>query len=97
MVAGSPLDEWRFLIGTWKSSAKDQFSEKGVVEGVAVFSYEPREAFIMAKGENSCEGRLLNKSVSILSMTVPRSSDVRRSFLMGLLIMKWNVQGARMR
>jgi len=66
MVAGSPMDEWRFLIGTWKSSAKDQFGEKGVVEGVAVISCEPSEAFIMAKGENSCEGRLLNKSISIL-------------------------------
>jgi len=66
MSAGSPLDEWRFLVGTWKSSAKGQFGEKGVVEGVTVFSYEPSEAFITAKGENSCEGRLLNKSISIL-------------------------------
>ena len=80
MVAGSPLDEWRFLIGTWKSSAKDQFGEKGVVEGVAVFSCEPGEAFIMAKGENSCEGRLLNKSISILFYDNTEKKFRRKTF-----------------
>ena len=63
----SPLDDWRFLIGTWKSKTEGgQFGETGVIEGLTVFSYEPSEAFIMATGENRCEGRLLNKSVSIL-------------------------------
>jgi hypothetical protein len=67
MSKKSPLDDWRFLIGTWKSKTEGgQFGETGVIEGVAVFSYEPSEAFIMAKGENWCEGRLLHKSVSIL-------------------------------
>ena len=80
MVAGSSLDEWRFLIGTWKSSAKDQFGEKGVVEGVAVFSYEPSEAFIMAKGENSCESRLLNKSVSVLFYDSAEKKFRRKTF-----------------
>lgn len=67
MVAGSPLDEWRFLIGTWKGKAEGgQFGVKGTVEGIGIFSFEPSEMFIMATGENRCEGRLLNKSVSVL-------------------------------
>lgn len=67
MSASSPLDDWRFLVGTWKGKAEGgQFGVKGVVEGFGVFSCEPSEMFIMATGENRCEGRLLNKSVSIL-------------------------------
>jgi hypothetical protein len=63
----SPLDDWKFLIGTWKGKTKSgQFGEKGMIEGTAVFSYEPSESFIMGTGENRCEGRLLNKSISIL-------------------------------
>jgi hypothetical protein len=61
------LDEWRFLVGTWKGRTKPgQFGEKGVIDGKAVFSFEPSESFIMGVGENRCEGRLLNKSISIL-------------------------------
>ncbi|HML03063.1 MAG TPA: hypothetical protein VK487_06780 [Candidatus Bathyarchaeia archaeon] len=45
---------------------RGQFGEKGVIEGKAVFSCEPSESFIMGTGENRCEGRLLNRSVSIL-------------------------------
>jgi hypothetical protein len=64
---GSPLDDWRFLVGTWKGKTKaGQFGEKGVIEGKVVFSCEPSDSFIMGVGENWCEGRLLNKSVSIL-------------------------------
>jgi hypothetical protein len=63
----SRLNEWRFLVGTWKGKTKaGQFGEKGVIEGEAVFSCEPSESFIMGVGENWCEGRLLNKSISIL-------------------------------
>jgi hypothetical protein len=80
MSAKSPLDDWRFLIGTWKSHAKDQFGEKGVVEGVAVMSYEPSEAFIMAVGENRCEGRLLNKSVSLFFYDSVKQKFRRKTF-----------------
>jgi hypothetical protein len=67
MSATSPLDEWRFLIGTWKGKAEGgQFGQKGTVEGIAVFSCEPSAMFVMATGENWCEGQLLNKSMSIL-------------------------------
>jgi hypothetical protein len=65
MSANSLLDEWHFLIGTWESKSEGQFGEKGIIEGVTVFSFEPSEMFIMAKGENWCEGRLLNKSISL--------------------------------
>jgi hypothetical protein len=67
MTSNSPLGEWKFLIGTWKGKTKaGQFGEKGVIEGTAVFSCKPSESFIMGTGENWCEGRLLNKSISIL-------------------------------
>lgn len=66
MSSSSPLDEWRFLIGTWKGTSKGQFGEKGVIEGVAVFSSEPSEAFIMEKGEGSSEGHFVNRSISLL-------------------------------
>jgi hypothetical protein len=67
MTSNSPLDEWRFLIGTWKGKTKPgQFGEKGIIEGRTVFSCEPSESFIMGVGENTCDGRLLNKSISIL-------------------------------
>ena len=67
LTSNSPLDEWKFLIGAWKGKAEGgQFGEKGVIEGKAVFSCEPSESFIMGVGENWCEGRLLNKSISIL-------------------------------
>jgi hypothetical protein len=67
MASNSPLDEWKFLIGTWKGKTEGgQFGEKGVIEGKAVFSCEPSESFIMGTGENRCEGRFLNKSISIL-------------------------------
>lgn len=58
---------WRFLVGTWKGKTKaGQFGGKGVIEGKVVFSCEPSDSFIMGVGENWCEGRLLNKSISIL-------------------------------
>jgi len=67
LTSNSPLDDWKFLIGTWKGKTKaGQFGEKGVIEGRAVFSREPSGSFIMGTGENWCEGRLLNKSISIL-------------------------------
>jgi hypothetical protein len=67
MTSNSSLDEWKFLIGTWKGKTKaGQFGEKGVIEGIALFSCEPSGSFIMGTGENWCEGRLLNKSISIL-------------------------------
>ncbi len=63
----SPLDDWRFLIGTWNGKSESgMFGEKGVVEGRVVFSCDPGESFIMSSGENHCEGRLLNKAVSFL-------------------------------
>jgi len=80
MNPNSPLDEWRFLVGEWKSRAKDQFGEKGMIEGVAVFSMEPSEKFIMVSGESRCEGRLLNKSISLLFYDEAEQKFKRKSF-----------------
>jgi hypothetical protein len=66
MAAGSPLDAWKFLVGEWRGTAKDQFGEKGVIEDVAVFSLEPSERFVTSRGEGWCEGRLLNRSLAVM-------------------------------
>jgi hypothetical protein len=66
MSSGSRLDEWGFLVGEWKGTAKDQFGEKGVTESKHVFSIEPSEKFVMGKHEAWNEGRLVNKSISLL-------------------------------
>lgn len=80
MKAASPLDDWQFLIGTWKGTARDEFGEKGVIEGITVISYEPSEAFITAQGENRSEGRLLNKSISILFYDGTEGKFKRKTF-----------------
>ena len=67
MSEKSPLDDWRFLLGTWKGRAEGgQFGVKGMIEGVVVFSCEPSAMFIMGTGENRSEGQLLHKSISML-------------------------------
>lgn len=67
MASKSPLDDWNFLVGTWKGKTEgSQFGIKRTIEGVGVFSCEPGDMFIMATGENRCDGQLLHKSISIL-------------------------------
>jgi len=80
MSAGSPFDAWRFLIGKWKGKAESQFGEKGMVESTVVFSLEPSDEFIMANGESRCEGRLLNKAVSLLFYDSAAGKFRRKSF-----------------
>jgi len=65
-MADSPLDAWKFLVGTWRGTATDQFGEKGVVETVATSAPEPSERFLMTQGESRCEGRLLNRSLAVM-------------------------------
>ena len=51
-----------------------------MIEGVAVCTFEPSEAFIMVKGENRLEGRLLNKSISILFYDKTAQKFKRKTF-----------------
>jgi len=62
----SPLDDWKFLVGTWRGASKDQFGEKGVVETTATYTLEPGDRFLTARGEAVCEGRVLNRSLSVM-------------------------------
>lgn len=80
MSSESPLDQWRFLIGKWKGVAKDEFGEKGVTESAYVFSMEPSEKFIMGKHEAWNNGRLVNKSVSLLFYDPKEQKFRRKSF-----------------
>jgi len=66
MAAASPLEAWKFLVGEWRGTAKDQFEEKGTVEDVATFNAEPSERFLTTRGEAWCEGRLLNRSLAVM-------------------------------
>ncbi len=80
MSSGSPLEEWQFLAGEWKGTSKDEFGEKGVTESVAIFSIEPSKKFIMGKHEAWNEGRLVNKSVSLLFYDKNEQKFKRKSF-----------------
>lgn len=80
MSSDSPLNEWRFLVGEWKGTSKDEFGEKGIIESVVVFSLEPSERFIMAEGETWNEGRLVNRSISLLFYDSNEQKFKRKSF-----------------
>lgn len=80
MSSSSLLDEWRFLIGEWKSTAENQFGEEGKIEGVAVFSSEPSDKFIMAKGETRSGSRLVNKSISLFFFDPAEKKFRRKTF-----------------
>jgi hypothetical protein len=80
MGSSSPIDDWRFLVGKWKGTAKDEFGEKGVTESTATFSMEPSEKFIMGKGEAWNQGRLVNKSITILFYDSAAQKFRRKSF-----------------
>ena len=67
MAAESPFDRWRFLVGTWRGTTPgDQFGETGEVADAAVFSLEPGERFLLTRGEATCEGRVLNRSLAVM-------------------------------
>lgn len=80
MSLGSRLDEWRFLVGEWKGTAKDQFGEKRVTESKHIFSMNPSEKFIMGEHEAWNEGRLVNKSISLLFYDTTTEKFRRKSF-----------------
>ena len=61
-----PLDDWKFLVGRWRGTSENQFGERGVVETTAVYALEPSDRFLTARGEAVCEGRLLNRSLSVM-------------------------------
>ena len=81
MSGSSPLDEWKFLVGTWKGKTEaSQFGQKGIIEGLVTFSCEPSALFIMGTGENRSEGKLLHKRISILFYdNVEKNSDAKQS------------------
>ncbi len=73
----SPLDKWKFLIGRWEGTAKDEFGEKGVVESTHVFSAELGEKFITGTEECWNAGKLVHKAASFLYYD-PRTDKFRR-------------------
>lgn len=73
----SPLDTWRFLIGKWKGTAKDQFGEgEGVIESTHTFSNDLGEKFITGKHEAWKAEKLVHKAASFLYYD--REKDVFR-------------------
>ncbi len=77
LSAGSPLDKWKFLIGHWKGTAKNEFGEEGVVESTHIFSAELGDKFITGKHEAWNAGKLIHKSASFLYYD-PRAEKFRR-------------------
>lgn len=81
MTTKGPLDDWRFLVGTWKGKTKSgQFGVKGTIDGTATFTCEPSSLFITATGENRSEGELVNKSISILFYDTAEGKFRRKTF-----------------
>ncbi len=76
----SPLDEWKFLVGTWRGVSKDQFGEKSVVETTATYTLEPGDRFLTARGEAVCEGRVLNRSLSVMFYDPGIGRFLRKTF-----------------
>ena len=81
MASKSPLDEWRFLAGTWKGKTMPgQFGTKGAIEGIVVFECYPSSLFITAKEENQCGGELVNRNISILFYDNAEGKFKRKTF-----------------
>lgn len=76
----NPLDDWRFLIGTWKGSAKDMYDEEGVVVSVETFSEELGERFIMGRSESTKDGKVIHTSISLMFYDVRNKKFLRKSF-----------------
>ena len=76
----SPLDDWKFLVGTWRGSSEDQFGEKGVVKTTATYALEPGDRFLTARGEAVCEGRVLNRSLSVMFYDIGLGRFYRKTF-----------------
>jgi hypothetical protein len=64
-------------VGTWRGASKDQFGEEGVVETIATYALEPGDHFLTARGSALGEGRVLNRSLSVMFYD-PRLSKFRR-------------------
>ena len=75
-----PLDDWKFLVGRWRGTSENQFGERGVVETTAVYALEPGDRFLTARGEAVCEGRLLNRSLSVMFYDSGLGRFRRKSF-----------------
>jgi len=62
----SPLDKWRFLIGSWRGTAENEFGEEGVVDSIHVFSEKLGGEYITGKHEAWNAGKLVHKAASFL-------------------------------
>jgi hypothetical protein len=94
LSSSSPLDEWKFLIGRWKGTAKDKFGEEGVVESTHVFSTELGEKFITGKHEAWNAGKLVHKAASFLYYD-PREEKFRRKDIFSYGFVNNEVEYAR--
>ncbi|MCK4498794.1 hypothetical protein KAU25_06330 [Candidatus Bathyarchaeota archaeon] len=77
MSSSSPLEQWKFLIGRWKGTAKNEFGEEGVIESTHVFSAELGDKFITGRHEAWNKGKLVHKAASFLYYD-PRKGKFRR-------------------
>jgi len=80
MGTGSPIDAWRFLLGTWRGASQGQFGETGIVESEATFTGDLGDRFLVATGEATCEGRLLNRSLQVLFYDTAAGKFRRKTF-----------------
>ena len=66
MSSEDPLDNWRFLIGTWKGSSKEMYDEESEIISFETFTEELSGRFIMGQSEATKEGEPVNTSISLM-------------------------------
>ena len=63
MTSENPLNDWLFLLGTWKGRSENEFGGEGVVETTSIFSLELGDNFIHGKSESIRNGAVENQSI----------------------------------
>jgi hypothetical protein len=80
MSSSNPIENWHFLVGTWKGESKNQFGGEGVIEITQSFSLELNNRFIMNKSEAYREGKLENAEIGIMFYDVRNKRFLRKTF-----------------
>jgi hypothetical protein len=80
MSSKNPIENWYFLVGTWKGESKDQFGGEGVLDVTHTFSLELNDRFIMNRSEAYREGKLENAEIGIMFYDVRNKKFLRKTF-----------------
>lgn len=80
MKTGSPLDNWKFLVGEWEGETKGQYGEKETIRGTATYSLDPSDSFILEKRDAWSADRLVNRSIGLMFFDGAEQKLKRKTF-----------------